>query len=430
MREANDPTSPLRVGYVLKKFPRLSETFILNELLGLQEAGVELSVFSLRLPDEGRFHADVARLTAHVDYIPDFRSTSVWDAFRALPALGVEVGPALGRAVRFLERLPDAKRPSMLVQGVHLAERVRRHGIRHLHAHFMTIAAHAAYLAHLLTGVSFSVTAHAKDIYRNTVDREVFREMTEAAFRIVTVSDFNRRFIEEEILGHRSDRVIRIYNGLPLDEILEEARAEGTQDGDGPPRILGVGRLVEKKGFHLLLEACARLRDEGRHFECVLVGDGEEYERLVADRDRLGLRDRVRFAGACPRSDVLRTMRGSRVLAAPCVTGSDGNRDALPTVLLEALAVGLPVVATRLSGIPEIVDHGRDGLLVAEGDVDGLAAALRRILDDRALAAGFARAGSAKARDRFDRARTLPQLRGLFEEGARRTAPFVGERVS
>ncbi len=160
-----------RVGYVLKKYPRLSETFILNEILGLEALGVPLRVFSLRLPDEGRFHADVARVRADIDYLPEMRSAATYEAFRVLSELPGSVRDRLGRVLAFLDRLPESRRPGLLVQSAHLAQGVLRHRIDHLHAHFMTIAAHAAYVAHLLTDVPFSVTAHAKDIFRTTVDR-------------------------------------------------------------------------------------------------------------------------------------------------------------------------------------------------------------------------------------------------------------------
>jgi glycosyltransferase involved in cell wall biosynthesis len=427
MRRESDETDRLRVGYVLKKYPRLSETFILNEILGLEGAGTDLSIFSLRLPDEGRFHADVARVGADVTYVPEFGSAAVWDAFRVVGKLGEPAASRFGRAVRFVERLPDSRRAAILVQGLHLGEAAVRRGVEHLHAHFMTIAAHAAYLAHIVSGIPFSVTAHAKDIYRSTVDREVFREIAAAASRIVTVSDFNRRHIELELLDGSPARVTRIYNGIPLGEIAAGSAPFRTEEGNRPRTILGVGRLVEKKGFHLLLEACRILADRGERFECVLVGDGEEAGRLHAERERLRLDGVVTFAGPLPREETFRRMREACVLAAPCVTGGDGNRDALPTVLLESLAHGLPVVSTRLSGIPEIVDDGEDGLLVPEGDAGALADALGRLLSDDGLRRRFAAAGLAKVREKFDRSRTLPQLLEVFREGAGRALPATGE---
>ena len=176
-----------RVAYVLKKFPRLSETFILNELLGLEEAGVDVSVLSLRMPDDGRFHADLARLQGQVRYVPEPKSAAVFEAFRVVAGSGEAAASALDRAVAFLEMLPESRRTSLLVQGLHVAREVRESGLQHLHAHFATIASHVAYIAHCITGVSYSVTAHAKDIFRHDVNRDVFRTIAGAAATIVTV---------------------------------------------------------------------------------------------------------------------------------------------------------------------------------------------------------------------------------------------------
>lgn len=393
---------PRRVGYVLKKFPRLSETFILSEILGLERHDVEVSVHSLRLPDDGRFHGELRRLRATVDYLPAFGQASVYAALRATK------GPLPERLFHFLGRLPENKRGGLLVQALQLADTVRRQRLDHLHAHFMTIAAHTAYAVHLLTGVSFSVTAHAKDIFRHTVDREVFREVAAAAVGIVTVSDDNRRFIREQLLGSDPQgKVVRVYNGIALDEI--EPRTNGAA-----PLVLAVGRLVEKKGFHVLLQALGRLARAGVPVRAEIVGEGDERLSLEAQRRDLGLEDLVSLPGALPREAVLERMRRARVLAAPCVTGADGNRDALPTVVLEGLAVGLPPVATRLGGIPEMVEDGRNGLLVAEGDVAALAGAIARLIRDDPLWERLSAAGRPTIAERFDRRATVPQLLTVF----------------
>lgn len=402
---------PLRVGYVLKKFPRLSETFILDEILGMEATGVEVSIFSLRLPDDGRFHADLGRVRAGVRYLPDFGSASALDAFRAVWGLGDRAGEGLGAALRFLDRLPPERRARLLVQGLHLAQEASRERLQHLHAHFVTVAAQTAYLAHLFTGIPFSVTAHAKDVYRHTVDPGVFREIADAASPVVTVCQANRRHIEEHIFGGRGEVEV-VYNGVSLDR-LPVRRA-----GREPGLILGVGRLVPKKGYPVLLEACRILADRGLDLRCVLVGDGDERAPLLELRQRLGLADRVDLVGAASREEVLGWMRRARVLAAPCVTDAEGNRDALPTVLLEALAVGLPVVSTPVGGIPEIVDPGVHGLLVPEGDPAALADALERTLSDDRLSDRLAEAGRARVEERFDRSKTMGALLDVFRRSA------------
>lgn len=278
----------LRVGYVLKKYPRLSETFILNEILGLESSGVDVSVFSLRLPDEGRFHRELASVRADVTYLAPPGSMATLSAFEALAASNPGAGARLVRALAFLNKLPAARRTSILVQALNLTAAIRERHIDHLHAHFMTVAAHTCYVAHLISGVGFSVTAHAKDIYRHGVDADVFTEVAAGATRVVTVCEANRRFIEQELLVTAGANVEVIYNGIPLEEF--DAVPVTVRSAN---EILAVGRLVEKKGFDLLVRACARLRDEGVPFSCRIIGDGDRRRDLEALAADLSLSDRV-----------------------------------------------------------------------------------------------------------------------------------------
>ena len=397
--------SGLRVGYVLKKYPRLSETFILNEILGLEAAGVEVSVLSLRLPDEGRFHAELADVRAEVAYLTGFGAASAMAAFRRV-ARHADPG-ALDRALELLDLLPPERQVGVLLQGLELAEVAAARGLDHLHAHFMTVAAHTAYVAHVFSGIPFSVTAHAKDVYRDEVDIAAFRTVAAAASAVVTVCDANRRFIEERLLAGVDATVVRIYNGLDL----------ASMPVPGPRRpelVLGVGRLVEKKGFDVLIRACRLLADRGVPFECAVIGDGDQAGALADEIDGLGVADRVRLLGSLPKAEVLEWMARAAVLALPCVTGGDGNRDALPTVLLEALAVGLPVVSTPVAGVPEIVDDGVEGLLVPERDPVALAGAIELLLTDTTRWSAASTAGPAKVAARFDRRATLPALLDVF----------------
>ena len=406
-------SSSLRVGYVLKMFPRLSETFILSEVLGLQDAAVDVSVLSLRLADEGRFHADLARVRGSVDYLPQSGSGPTVDAFRAVAGLGPGGLGGLQRALAFVDRLPADRQAGVLVQGLHLARQVQERDLDHLHAHFMTVAAHTAYVSHLLTGVPFSVTAHAKDIYRMGVSPAIFREVAAAATAIVTVCDANQRYIVDHLLAGAPGRIVRIYNGVDVESLPPPAAVRD------PTLVLAVGRLVEKKGFDVLLDACAILAERGVPVSCLVLGDGEDRAALEARRSALGLERHVRFAGAVPKDEVLGWMTRARVLALPCVTGADGNRDALPTVLIEALALGLPAVSTAVGGVPEIVDDGVNGLLVAEGDPAALADGIASLTADEGRWSQIASAGPAKVAARFDRRRTMPQLLSVFS-GSRR----------
>ena len=392
-----------RIGYVLKMYPRFSETFILNEVLALEAAGTEIDIFSLRPPADGRFHESLADVRAQVTYLrhSGLRAGDVWEALRS--------GTQLPQLTDCLPDLLDA--PVLdAVQALELARAVQTRGVTHLHAHFGSVATTVARLASRLTGVPFTFTAHAKDIFHESVDPADLRGKLRDAAAVVTVSDFNLDFLREQY-GADAHRVERVYNGLDL------ARFPYAPAGDRAPVVAAVGRLVEKKGFGDLLEAVALLRDSGRPLTVELVGTGPLEQELRASVARLGLQDVVRLHGALPQGRVKDVVRSAAVFAAPCVVGADGNRDGLPTVLLEAMALGTPCVATPVTGIPEVLHDGQTGLLVPESAPAALAAALGRLLDDRALRVRLAQSARALVEEHFDVHRQAATLRGLFGAG-------------
>ena len=386
-----------RVGYVLKVFPRLSETFVVTELLAHQRAGLALEVFSLRpSPDRG-VHAEHAELDAAVTYLRNegISVGVVLDSLRTAAAIG---------DVAALIESSRSQHPRELVQAIELAAAVRERGITHLHAHFATVAATVARLAAQLAGVTYSVTAHAKDIFHEDVtDEHLERELAGAA-SVITVSDFNVDHLRSRV---PAAHVQRVYNGLPLERFPYEPPRPR------PPAVVGVGRLVEKKGFGDLVTACSLLAREGRDFTCTIVGGGAlegELRDLVA---RLGIEDRVTLTGPRGQDEVRAAVRGAAVLAAPCVVGSDGNRDGLPTVLLEAMALGTPCVSTDVTGIPEVLVDGETGLMVPQGDPASLAAAIARLLDDADLRVSLAAGARRLVEERFDVDRNAAQWRDV-----------------
>lgn len=399
------PTPPAgRIGYVCKMYPRFSETFILTELLALQDLGVDLEVLSLRPPADGRFHARLADLDAPVTYLRSsgIRAADLWETLgrgqAVLGNLDVHLDDLLAVDAR------DA------IQSVEVAILARERGLTHLHAHFGSVAATVAGRAAALAGITWGFTAHAKDIFHDEVVRDDLRSKLASATDVVTVSDFNLEFLRAEF-GADAHRVRRVYNGLDLDEFTF------TEPRERPAAIAAVGRLVPKKGFEDLLSAAALLRDRGVDFHLDLVGTGPLEADLAARIDALGLGAVVRMTGALPQDRVRRIVGSAAAFAAPCVVGDDGNRDGLPTVLLEAMALGTPCVGTPVTGIPEVVRDGVTGLLVPEHDPAALADALARLLDGPDLRLSLAKAARDLVEVDFDTRRQAARVALGFDSG-------------
>jgi glycosyltransferase involved in cell wall biosynthesis len=295
---------------------------------------------------------------------------------------------------------------------IQLASRVAEAPPARFHAHFASRAAHVAMLASVLTDVPFGFTAHAKDIYHDEVDRDVLRVKMQVADLVVTVSDYNRRTLLAlgDGLADLGRKLVRLYNGVDL-SLFQPAPHRP------PSRILAVGRLVEKKGFATLVRACALLRARGVSFTCEMIGSGAQEALLRETIATLGLEQTVRLRGGLPLEEVAEEVRTASVVVLPCVVASDGNVDALPTVLLEAMGSGVPVVSTAISGVPEIVVEGETGHLVPPGDVAALADAIDKVLRDPAAARRLGRAARARAERLFDLRTNVARLRELLAHG-------------
>ncbi len=374
--DASAEGTGLRVLYVLKRYPRLSETFIVRELLGLESAGVTIGIDTLLPPEDGPQHADVAAVRAAVRHLPRKpRLTS--------PVVLAHLRVGLRHPARWLHRAWQAHRRGQwrrFAQAGLVADRVRRDGFHHVHAHFATAAADVARDAAALAGVGYSVTAHAKDIFHvDNVDHLDHR--LGQASTVVTVSHYNVRHLRDALPG---TRVRYVPNGLPIPPAIEPQPA-------GP--VLCVARLVPKKGIDLLVRAMAHTHHE-RPLE--IVGDGPCRAELEALAHELGIADRVHFRGALTSAQVDMAYRRCSMLALPCRIDPDGDRDGMPTVLVEAMARALPVVSTAVIGLDELVTSGRDGVLVDPEDPLALADAIDALLDNPEAA----RAMGSAARDR------------------------------
>jgi len=394
-------TGPLKIGYVVKRYPRYSETFIVSEILAHEAAGADVRIFALRPSFDTHFQNVLSRVRAPVTYLgfDTIRTADFWGHVTSAAA-------EFPSAAQLL--LPGAGETALEVcQGIALARAARLAGINHLHAHFATSATEVARLASHLSGIPFTFTAHAKDIYHESVDDRGLNRKLRSAAACVTVSDFNLAYLKRRY-GTELDHVRRIYNGVDLADFPYSSPA------DRPPVIVAVGRLVEKKGFADLIEACALLRSRGERFTCRLIGSGPLEATLRQRIQDHGIASYVALTGPRPQSEVIAEVQSAAVLAAPCVVGLDGDRDGLPTVMLEAMALGTPCIGTPVTGIPEAVLDEHTGLLVPEHDPPTLAAALSRLLHDPSLRVRLADAARRHIETEFDIHRNAARLRQMF----------------
>jgi len=395
-------SSSPRIAYVLKVYPRTSQTFVLTEILAHERAGLEMDIFSLRRTDDTRFHAALAQVQSPVFQVA--RASS-----NASLALSV-----LREHGQHLPRLWDVVQNSNanaedLLQAAILSRAIIDRGIVHMHAHFGTVATVVARLASKITGVSYSFTAHAKDIFHEIVEEDVLRNKLADAAGVITVSQFNVNYLKDKY-AEAAAGVKLIYNGLDLDAFRFEP------EGGRAPLVLGVGRLVEKKGFSYLLEASALMRSKDIPFRCEIVGGGVLESNLQEQIQRLDLSGHVKLCGPMSQSDVKQKIRQARILAAPCVHAEDDDRDGLPTILLEAMALGTPCISTPVTGIPEVLKHEETGLMVAERDAIALADACERLLTDQDLCGELARNGRRIVEDKFDINKNTATIRAFFSD--------------
>lgn len=403
----------LHMGYVVRMFPRFSETFVLHEILALERQGVDVTIFSLRKPDEGRFHPALSRLKAPVIYLDDVDPKKWW-SWMAAEWSSLEPGlPHLWQLLEAAIPSGNSADVDLVFTSAWLAVRAKKSGVDALHAHFATVASTAASHSGRIAGIPYSFTAHAKDIFTDSVDRIELAEKINGSRFVVTVSQFNRQFLSSSLPLVDAGRIRVLYNGVDL-EYFSPAEH---RDRNAAPLILSVGRLVAKKGFDDLIAACSLLKEAGTPFHCIIVGQGREEPKLRAQINAAGLESDVELVGALTQDAVRDLMFRSTVFCLPCRRADDGNQDALPTVLLEALACGVPVISTRLSGIPEIIEDESDGVLVNPGAVPELAVMLERLLKSPEIRLRLARNGRRKAESTFDIRQNVATLRTWFAEG-------------
>jgi len=401
-----------RVAYLTKRFPRLSETFILDEILSLERAGVPLQVFAVADPVEQLSQPDVAQVRSSVIYL---RQSGRWRLVRGFVTSVlahfrlVATDPARWRqalsAARQERAITGTIRP--FIDAGRLAVQLRRTGCTHVHAAFAHGPASTARFAYLLTGIPYSFGAHAKDLYLSD-RRELADKVADASF-VLTCS----MAAQQELVSQTGAdaKIVLAYHGVDTERF---APGPAGAVADAPKRILAVGRLVEKKGYPVLLAAVRQLLDEGHEVRLRVVGGGPDQERLATLARELGLDRRVSFAGARTHQQIVAEYAQADLFVQASVVIADGDRDGVPNSLLEAMASGLPVVASRVSGIPEAIEDGVSGVLVPPGDPGALAQALARVVTEDGFADRLGVGARHRAIADFDRRTCAQALAPLF----------------
>src|SRR6266404_3053913 len=387
--------------YLFERFPSFGQTFCYREVAELDRQGVASAIFSIRNPKDEPPQEWDPRIIERVHYVPEEKEllNDVRSASKKRK-LTPEIVAALdhwGRRTDFLR----------LYQAVYVGLRLQELGARHVHAHFAGMAARTAFWIHRFFPMTFSFTAHANDIFAPRHFEIGLDKLVDVARVIVTETDYAAQFLRERF-PERADRIHRIYNGLNLAEFGR------TDFSPAPLLIVAVGRLIAKKGFADLIRACGLLAESGKSFQCEIIGEGPLENELHAQIDQLNLQDRIELSGAKPQREVRQRLAAASVFVLPSVVDAHGGMDNLPTVIMEAMATGLPVISTDVGGIPEMVVQNETGFLVRPGDAVALAGAMEKVTDDRSFAQRLGDAGYRRAQELFSIEKNVRDLCALI----------------
>jgi glycosyltransferase involved in cell wall biosynthesis len=411
-RETNK-SSHLKVAYIMSRFPKLTETFILYEMLAMQQQGIQVEVYPLLREREEVMHPEAMQ----------FVSVAHFQPFMSLPILRANLYFLWKKPFAYLKTLWDVLRANwgsynfftgvigIFPKTVLFAYQMRADQVQHVHAHFASHPAAAGFIIHRLVGIPYSFTAHGSDLHR---DRHMLREkVAEAAF-VAAISEYNKELIISECRGKYREKVKVVHCGVDTEVFRARSHETPYEKGENPFMILCVGTLHEVKGQPYLIEACRHLQERGYNFECHFVGEGPDRKSLDELVKQAGLAGKVRFHGRLTRDEIARLLVDADVLTVPSVPTSDGRREGIPVVLMEAMGSGVPVIASQLSGIPELVNHQLTGLLTPPRDARSLADALERQMQDSDLRRRLGNAGRAKVVEEFDLNKNAAKLAQYF----------------
>ena len=408
------PKKPV-LGMILKGYPRISESFISNEILLLEQQGIPIHIFSMRQPRESFSHKSVQQINARVDYLPESILAALpqllfYNLLLAIKAPGLYLRAIVVAFRRFLRTHKSATIKHLLQAGYLVQKLLPGSGVVHFHAHFAHSPSSVGMFVSWLSGLEFSFTGHAKDIYTSN-PLQLKEKMTKARF-VVTCTEYNRRHLSM-LAGNDNVPLYRIYHGIDLDLFSGgDLRRHPTV----PYHFVTVARLVPKKGLATVYRALQWLQKNDVDFQHTLIGDGDDRDKVLALIRDLGLSGSCKWVGTLAHEHVLDHYRRSDLFVLGCEQAANGDRDGIPNVFVESLAMGLPVVGTRLSAIPELIEDGKTGLLVQPGNDEEMARAMLRILADTQLRERVIHSGKERVRQAFNNRELIKDLFSVYRK--------------
>lgn len=401
MKSHADKAQRFKVAYIMSRFPKLTETFILYEMIAMQNQGIQIEVYPLLREPVEVMHPEAAPFVQAAHYQP----------FISLPIIRANLYFLLRKPFAYLAILWTLLRANwgsfgfltgamgIFPKSVLFAYQMQEQGIGHVHAHFASHPAAAGFIIHRLVGIPYSFTAHGSDLHR---DRHMLAEkVAEAAF-VAAISNYNKELIITECHGKYADKVHVVHCGVDTEVFRQRSHETPFEKGENPFMVLCIGTLHEVKGQAYLIEACNTLNKKGIDFVCHFVGDGEDRASLVELTEKYGLSEKVRFHGRLTRNEIARLLLDADILVAPSVPTSDGRREGIPVVLMEAMGSSVPVIASNISGIPELAADNETGLLTPPRESAAIADAVERYITDPDLRKRLGQAGREKVLAEFD----------------------------
>lgn len=390
----------MRIAYIMSRFPKLTETFILYEMIAMEETGETIEVYPLIRENEPVIQAEAHEYVERAHFTPFLSLKMIWSNIKLLfkkPGTYVKTLTTIIHSNWGSRRFLLGKLV-YFPKSVYLAEMMTRDKIDHIHVHFASFPAAVAYMIHQFSNISYSFTAHGSDLHR---DQHMLCEKIQDAKYVISISQYNKDMMIDHCGKENAEKIKIVHCGVDLERFKQDEAVNQTNSSDYLS-IICIGSLHEVKGQRYLIEACHILHQSNIPFHCNFVGDGEDRKLLEEMVESYGIDDKVTFHGRLAQADVIRQLKQADVAALTSVPSQDGRREGIPVALMEAMAFSLPVVATRLSGIPELVDDGITGYLTEAGDSEAIATALTELSQNPDQQKIMGRAGRAKIEAEFE----------------------------